>query len=449
VGPSFPEEGASQRLRRDLRAISADGVAFSVMVGVGETYLVPFALALGIAVERASLLATLPILAGSLLQLGAARGVRRLGSYRRWVVACATLQALCFVPLLVGALSGGLPLWALFAVGTVYWGSGMATGPAWNAWVGVTVPARLRARYFARRSLWAQLALLVGIVAGGYGLALGKREDAVWLAFAGLFGVAGVARGVSSRFLASQSEPPGLAARLEAIRPIAVLRSLHGSGAARLLGWLLAMQVAVNVASPFFVPYMLGPLALSYDGFMLLTAASFLSRVAVLPLLGRLARRGGNDRVLRLGALGIVPLPALWLVSNDFTYLLLLQTVAGCAWAAVELATLLAFFEGLAQETRTSVLALYNLGSAAAIALGSLIGAALFASLEGSAPAYAALFVVSSLLRAASLPLLRRMARGPAVTESLELSTLAVRPSLGALQRPIASSLDPVEAAPD
>ena len=55
------------RLRRDLLAISADGVAFSVMVGVGETYLVPFALALGIAAGQASLLATLPILAGSLL----------------------------------------------------------------------------------------------------------------------------------------------------------------------------------------------------------------------------------------------------------------------------------------------------------------------------------------------------------------------------------------------
>jgi MFS family permease len=449
VGPSFPEEGASQRLRRDLRAINADGVAFSVMVGVGETYLVPFALALGIAVEQASLLATLPILAGSLLQLGAARGVRRLGSYRRWVVACASLQALCFVPLLAGALTGGVPLWALFAVGTVYWGSGMATGPAWNAWVGVIVPARVRARYFARRTLWAQLALLLSIVAAGYGLELGKREDAAWLAFAVLFGVAGVARIVSSRFLATQSEPPGLAARLEAIRPIAVLRTLRGSGAARLLGWLLAMQVAVNVAAPFFVPYMLGPLALSYDGFMLLTAASFLSRVAVLPLLGRLARGGGSDLVLRLGAIGIVPLPALWLVSNDFTYLLVLQTCAGLAWAAVELATLLAFFDGLAQETRTSVLALYNLGSAAAIALGSLIGAALFASLGGGAPAYAALFVVSSVLRAAALPLLRRMARAPAPRESLELSTLAVRPSVGALQRPIASSLDAAEEAPE
>lgn len=62
-GPERP------RLRRDLAAISADGVAFSVMVGVGETYLVPFALALGLAAGQASLLATLPILAGSLLQL--------------------------------------------------------------------------------------------------------------------------------------------------------------------------------------------------------------------------------------------------------------------------------------------------------------------------------------------------------------------------------------------
>lgn len=417
------------------------------MVGVGETYLVPFALALGIAVERASLLATLPVLAGALIQLVTPRGVRWLGSYRRWVVTCAALQALCFVPLLVGALLGSIPFWALFAVGAAYWGSGMATGPAWNAWVGTIVPASLRARYFARRARWSQLALLVGIVAGGYGLELGKREDTVWLAFAALFALAGVARAISARFLASQSEAPGLAERLEAIHPIAVLDALRGSGAAALLAWLLAMQVVVNVASPFFAPYMLGPLALSYDGFMLLTAASFLSRVAVLPLLGRLAEHGRSDRVLRLGALGIVPLPALWLVSNDFTYLLVLQAFAGCAWAAVELATLLGFFEGLAQETRTSVLALYNLASAAAIALGSLLGAALFASLDGGATAYAALFAVSSVLRAATLPLLRRVATVRPAKAHLELSTLAVRPSHGALQRPIVSSVDPLEEA--
>jgi predicted MFS family arabinose efflux permease len=192
---------------------------------------------------------------------------------------------------------------------------------------------------------------------------------------------------------------------------------------------------------------MLGPLGLSYDGFMLLTATSFVSRVAVLPLLGRWAERGRATRVLRAGALGIVPLPALWLVSDDFGYLLALQAVAGCAWAAVELATLLVFFDGLAQETRTSVLAAYNVGSSAAVALGSLLGAGIFTALGAGATAYVALFAVSSIARAATLPLLRRVGE-PAERRHVELSTFAVRPSSGALQRPILSSLGPIGEEP-
>ena len=446
--PLLPAQGG-QDLRADLRAMTADGAAFSVMVGVGETYLVPFALALGIAAGQASLLATLPFLAGSLLQLVAPLGVRRLGSYRRWVVGCAALQALCFAPLVGAALFGAASPAVLFAVGAAYWGFGMATGPAWNAWVGTIVPPRLRARFFARRARVAQIALLVGIVAGGYGLELGERQGQVFAAFAALFVAAGVARLVSSRFLAGMSETPGLASRLEAIHVRGVLRQLRGRDAGRIVGWLLAMQVVVNVAAPFFAPYMLGPLGLSYDGFMLLTATSFVSRIAVLPLLGRLAERGRAARVLRLGALGIVPLPALWLVSDDFTYLLVLQAFAGCAWAAVELATLLVFFDALEQETRTSVLALYNAGSAAAVALGSLLGAGLFVALGSGAGAYAALFAVSSIARMATLPLLRAVAPPKPGPPTGELDTLAIRPSLGALQRPILSSLGPIGEQPE
>jgi MFS family permease len=447
VGEGHPRLNGN-RLRSDLRAITADGAAFSVMVGCGETYLVPFALALGIAAGEASLLATLPILAGSLLQLAAPAGVRALGSYRRWVVGCAALQALCFAPLVVAALRGAAAPALLFAVGAAYWGFGMATGPAWNAWVGTIVPARLRARFFARRARFAQLALLLGIAGGGYVLELGKHGGYVFLAFAVLFGSAGAARLVSSRFLGALSETPGLAGRLEAIHAKGVLRQLRGTDAGRIVAWLLAMQVVVNVAAPFFAPYMLGPLGLSYDGFMLLTATSFVSRVLVLPLLGRLAERGRAARLMQLGALGIVPLPALWLVSDDFTYLIALQAFAGCAWAAVELATLLVFFDGLEQETRTSVLALYNVGNAAAVALGSLLGAALFVALGSGAAAYAALFAVSSITRAATLPLLRHVSPPKPGHPTGELDTLAVRPSVGALQRPILSSLGPIGEEP-
>jgi MFS family permease len=444
-----PRAAPQGRLRSDLREITADGAAFSVMVGAGETYLVPFALALGIAAGEASLLATLPVLAGSLLQLVAPAGVRRLGSYRRWVVGCAVLQALCFAPLVAAAFAGAASPLLLFVVGAAYWGFGMATGPAWNAWVGTIVPGRLRARFFAQRARLAQLALLAGMVAGGYALEWGKRAGAELVTFGALFAAACAARLVSSRFLAGMSERPGLAGRLEAIDFRGVLRELRGHDAGRIVGWLIAMQVTVNLAAPFFTPYMLGPLAFSYDGFMLLTATSFVSRVAVLPWLGRLAERGRAAHVLRLGALGIVPLPALWLVSDDFGYLVALQAFAGCAWAAVELATLLVFFDGLAQERRTSVLAVYNLASSAAVALGSLLGAAVFVALGSGAAAYAALFAVSSIARAMTLPLLRRVGPHPAPSPAGELDTLAVRPSLGALQRPILSSLGPIGEQPD
>ena len=442
-----PSEEAGRRLRRDLFAISADGAAFSVMVGVGETYLVPFALALGLLAGQASLLATLPVLAGALLQLAAPAGVRWLGSYRRWVVSCAALQGFCFVPLFGAALAGRASPWLLFAVGAAYWGFGMATGPAWNAWVGTIVPARVRVRFFARRARLAHAALLIGMVGGGYALEWGKRRGQAFLAFALLFAAAGLARILSSRLIAMQSEAPGLATRLEAIRFRGVVRELAGRDTGRVVAWLLAMQVVVNVAAPFFAAYMLGPLGLSYDGFMLLIATSFVSRLAVLPLLGRVAERGRAVRLLRLGALGIVPLPALWLVSHDFGFLLALQAASGCAWAAVELATLLVFFDGLAQETRTSVLALYNLGSAAAVALGSLLGAGLFAALGSDASAYAALFAVSSIARVTTLPLLRSVGppRGPAGGEP---EPLAVRASLGAFQHPILSGLGPVGEEP-
>ena len=68
------------------------------MVGLGESYVPAFALALGFGAVSASLLATLPMLAGAVIQLITPAAIRRLGSYRRWVVLCAQLQALSFAP---------------------------------------------------------------------------------------------------------------------------------------------------------------------------------------------------------------------------------------------------------------------------------------------------------------------------------------------------------------
>ncbi|MFN5896909.1 MAG: hypothetical protein ACK48Y_05245, partial [Planctomyces sp.] len=80
-------------LRRNLKAINADGFSFSIMVGIAETYLPAFMLARGFGELAAALIAALPVLLGSLLQLAAPWLLARLGAYRRFVVTVAALQA--------------------------------------------------------------------------------------------------------------------------------------------------------------------------------------------------------------------------------------------------------------------------------------------------------------------------------------------------------------------
>ena len=432
---ALPAETASHR--RDRRSILGDGVAFSVMIGMGESYLAAFVLAAGLGEVAAGLVATVPMLAGAVLQLVSPYAVRRLRSHRRWVVSCALLQAASFAPLIAQAWRGEASLALVYAAAAAYWGFGFATGPAWNTWVGTLIPAPERARFFARRSRWCQAAVLAGLLGAGAVLEWGDAGSERLGLFGALFAAAGLARLVSAGFLARQSEPVPLAEDHRHVSFVDFARRFRAGSDGRLLAYLLAMQLGVNIAAPFFTPYMLEHLGLSWLQFTVLTGAVFASRIVALPLLGRIAHRHGSRRLLWAGALGITPLPLLWLLSDAYVALLAIQIAAGVAWGAVELAILLAFFEHIDASERTGVLTIFNLANALAIAAGAALGGLLFAAGDGGRAGYLVLFALSALGRAGALLLLRGI-RDVAVPEApLELRTVAVRPNAGALQRPI------------
>jgi hypothetical protein len=63
-----------------MRCSIADAASYSIMVGIGETYLAAFALALGTGETFAGLIATLPMLAGASIQLATPWALRRFHS---------------------------------------------------------------------------------------------------------------------------------------------------------------------------------------------------------------------------------------------------------------------------------------------------------------------------------------------------------------------------------
>lgn len=403
-----------ETLRRDLWASTADAVAYSLMVGFGETYIPAFALALGQGPFAAGTLATAPLLIGAVLQLVTPAAVVRLGTNRGWVVACTLLQAVSFLPLVWWALQRHASLWQLLAAASVYWSAGMAGAPAWNAWMATVVPASVRTAFFAQRHRLGQFGIFIGFVGGGLLLQIGESAGSALSTFAALFAIASLSRLASTALLAACSEPLPPAASIAgpARGPWrwpqrAGLEALASRPSGRLIAFLCCYVFGAQIAAPYFVPYMLRDRGFSYGPFMLVVAVSFLAKALALPALGRLAARVGPVRLLWIATVAIAPLSLLWLVSATIPYLVVVQVVAGTCWAAYELAVALLLFEAVGDRERTAVVTVYNLGLAVATVSGAVCGGVLLTWYGEDRSAYFAVFVASAVLRIVALPLLR------------------------------------------
>ncbi len=437
---------ARRHVRANLRTIFAEGIASSVMLGIGESYIPAFVLALGMGEVVSGLISTLPLVAGGFLQLFAPLGVRWAGSHRRWVVLGATIQATAFLPLIAGALAGRIHVPAVFLIAAVYWASGMAVSPAWNIWVERLVPPNVRTRYFARRTSATNMGILTGLLAGGLVLDRMHADGRPFLGFALLFAVASLARYTSAVMLRSQKEPDLPPMSYRPGQALGLLRRFPGNAGGSLLVYMLGITITVSIASPFFTPFMLRQLDMSYSAYMSLIATALAAKVILLPFLGRVARRAGLRWLLRAAWIGIATVPGLWLVSNSYSYLVGLQVLSGAAWGAHELVTFLLLFEMIGARERGTLLTAYNLGFALATACGSLLGGMMFDAIGGGKSGYYVLFGVSSVARASCLGLLLRIPGLRSPTLPVVFRSIAVRPSMGVVIRPVLATLRPHRA---
>ncbi len=438
----------AKRLRYDLLACVLDGALFSVMVGIGESYLALFVLASGGSKVAAGLVTTVPYLFGAVLGLCSPFAVRALGRHRRFIVLCAALQAASFVPLILMAVTNRVWMPAVFIAATVYWGSGMASASAWNTWIGIIIPARIRSRYFGRRAPLCHIGTIVGLASGGlilqhFGDGRGQQGGTpIW--FALLFGIASLCRVGSTLYLASQTDTGPIPEAHRDVGPSELLKRLRHGRDGRFLMYMMFMQVGVQIAQPYLVPFIRDGLKSSYVEYLTLIGASFVAKAMFQPLWGAFCHRYGALKLLWIGGIGLVPLSGLWLVpiwvhiDGIFWYMLLTQLISGALWAAYEQAVLLMMFDAIREEERTSLWATFNLGNAAAMVGGSLIGAWLLGE-SHDLSAYTGAFALSIAIRLSTVVYLAR------AHDLLEPPQTILRENVhigeGALEPPVLSTM--------
>lgn len=393
-------------LRPNLRACVIDAGFYGLMVGIGEVYLPAFALAIGLGEVATGLVTSVPILLGGLLQLLSLYALSWVGSYKKWIVAGILVQAIAFFPLIYSAMVGSISAWAFFAVASCYWGAGMASGPAWNAWISHIVPSRIRSHYFAKRTRVIQLATLGGFLAGGWLLQTTKAWDLVLYGFATIFMIAGLARFASAFYLESHrtSKEDDFAAP----RSHSVWSAWTGVApkARYLILYLVCMQACIQFSGPYFIPYMLKQLDFSYAAFVTVFAGSLIARAGCMSFWGTIAKKYGSQALLWIGGIGLLPLSMLWTLSDSMPWLVFVQIVSGILWAAYELAFSLMFFEYIPQRRRADMLTIFNFANAIAWCGGALLGGWWIASHGTTPTSYYGVFIISTLGRVACLGLL-------------------------------------------
>jgi MFS family permease len=385
------------RIDRTLRHSVRDGMAFSVAAGGGETYFSAFALFLKASVPQVALLTTLPPLLGAFAQLLSAWAGGLVGR-RTVILAGASLQAVLW--LLILALPLSFPAQAvvlLLLLQSLFYGAANFTAPQWTSLMRDLVSERRRGRYFGHRTRLTTMTSFIALIAGGLILHVFDTSGRTGLGFVAIFSLAFVARAISVYHLRFLEEPES-GTSVPNLRMRDWLTDLRASGALTFSTYFMLMNFGVAIASPLFAVYMLRDLEFSYLQFCLNSGMSVIVQFLTLTTWGRLADVFGNRLILIVTSMIIPLMPALWVLSGDFWYLLLAQCLSGLTWGGFSLSAGNLLFELLPRTQRIAYLAFHNIGAAAAVFAGAMLGALIATRAPAISPLLGDQAITSSLL---------------------------------------------------
>jgi MFS family permease len=385
IAPLFTTQArlSTQDRRRGLRLFVADGVCSMAMITLhGGPFLVAFAVELGASNYEVGLLTSIAFLSQPMQLLGLVL-VQRFPHRRGITVICAALSRMAWlliasIPLLF--IDHGVTFllqWLLIA-GLI----GVIPGPAWGSWIRDLVPQQMLGRLVATRLVWGTGIALVLTLAGGQFIDYWQRHvpDAPLLAYtilftasvmAGFIGVVVIARMPERTMEVQRGTPLGTL----------LLQPLQNTNYRQLLMFMALWNFAINMATPFFIVYMLKRIGLSLALVTMLIVLSQLSNMLSLRIWGRLADRFSNTSVLAVsGPLFLCVVLAWTLTTMPERYLLtipllcVIHIMSGIAMAGITLGTSNIALKLAPHGLAHSYLTVFGLAGAATGAVAPLVG---------------------------------------------------------------------------
>jgi MFS family permease len=387
-----------KKIRSSLKYSFLDGIFYSIMFGFGDAYINPFAIELNATSQQIGLLSSIPGLASSVSQYYAAEVTKKFGR-KKTILLFVFLHAIMWLPiLLIPWIFKSNRMFWLILFFTLYSIFGTIATPAWASIMSQYIPRLKRGKYFGFRTRWTGSVSLVSTFIAGIFLYLNKKN--LILTFTILFFVAMVCRFFSWYYLSKMYEPKVLEHKEQEFCFRDFISRAKESNFVKFVIYVSLTSFAVYLGSPFFNMYILRELKFSYLHFVIITVTVNLFTLLTLTTWGKHADKVGNLSVIKLCGFIISFLPILWIFSASKIYLILVNALAGFAWAGFNLSVSNFIFDAVTPPKRVRCISYFSLLNGLGICLGALIGGFLIPFLpkiKGSQ--LLTIFLVSGILR--------------------------------------------------
>ncbi|MCD4759374.1 MFS transporter [archaeon] len=372
----------NEKIKKALRYSLFDGASHSVMVGIGEHYLLAYAILMCATDLQLGLVATLPIFLASILQLFSIKIMHTVRSRKKSVLLFSSLQALIWIPIIFVYSFVGIKIPSLIFFVSLYWVFGLIVSPIWTSWIGDLVPEKIRGKYFSKRQVATSIAVFVSFVLGGFILTYAKDTlgDA-YIGFAVIFVLALLARFASVFFLNKQYEPK---LKIEKEKEFALkdfifhfskrFKKGHFNTAVLYFSFI---SFGIYFIAPYIVAFMLKDLNFSYMQYAAAIASYLVVQVTLLPIWGKILDKYGSLSILKLTGILMVINPFLWIFPKELAHVVFIQIYAGFAMSGFMLASFNFLLETTTPKKRATAISYFHLINGTFIFLGSISAALL------------------------------------------------------------------------
>ncbi len=372
---------SKKQVDRGLKNSLKHGFTNHVRQGIKDNYMIPLALAVGAGNEMIGLIKALPELVGMLSQLFSSKFIKKTNSKKRASLVTALFNRLFLLPIIFVPFFYDGGIWIILLFLSLYAIFSEIGSTAWTTWMADLVPERIRGRFFGTRNMFNNLASFLATLSAGWFLG--------WIdniqGFAVIFAISFVFGMISYFYMkrVPDTDPPKSHKHFHFSFPHFLRGIREHKNYSNFVIFRMLMHLAVGMASPFIIVYMLKTIEIGYFWFAAVTAGFILTSVVSQRYWGVISDRYGDVLVLRicsiLTPLGILP----FIFVTNGPQAMLVQIFSGFVFAGFSLASFNYLLDVVPKNESPSFVANYRFLSKAGLFVGPLVGGLLAAYFTG------------------------------------------------------------------